>query len=348
MLVAAVSDVSIGYGTPQLPLLTRSIMDHYSAPGAIVEPAQPECPPRHHLFPGIDVRRVNTMVHPHSEQGRQEYIWRASEVLDSLKPDTLIICCTYALPVLFRMRHRPRQVIYYSVELIPFYGPFDEEMNRMLEGRVDMVIFPEENRAVNEVRRYGFHGIRKVIVYNTSKRRAEIADPLPASARNHRILYSGALDPEATFARYYLSEKITTGIDLFGNLKMNEADRRSYMQILTGNVRYRGFISADELARVRPTYNQLFAAPNKFFDAIGDGVPPICAPHPQCKLLIERYDCGILLEDWSFEGFVDTLQRAAALAGSPEWERLAANCRRATECELNWDTQFEKVRKFLK
>jgi glycosyltransferase involved in cell wall biosynthesis len=359
--LVAISDVSIGYGTPQLTLLAGSVAEHYGIAGTIIEPAQPEAPPRHGMFPQFRVRRINTMAHPHSEAGRQEYLWRAAEVINEIRPDVLIVCCTYSLPVLFRLRHRPRQVLYYSVESISFYGEFDVEMNQWTGGLVDVVLFPEENRAVNEVRRYGFEGARKVVVYNTSKRTGEIAEgPLPAALRNGRVLHSGTISKEQTLAQYFISELINTPIDLYGPLKLSsDAEREAYLDILTHKVRYKGFVSSAELARIRPQYlysiviwnptneNQFYAAPNKFFESVADGVPPIAAPHPQCKALIERYGCGLLMEDWSFDSFRGALDLAHKLSGTPEWERMAANCLAAARAELNWDAQFEKVRRQL-
>ena len=49
------------------------------------------------------------------------------------------------------------------------------------------------------------------------------------------------------------------------------------------------------------TTAQRYAAPNKFFDAIACGTPPICAPHPQCVEVIRKWRCGLLVDDWSSE-----------------------------------------------
>ena len=155
MKIAVVSDVTIGYGSPQVPLLAGSLREHYGAASSvdIIEPAQPELAPRHGQFPAFTIHRVATADHPHSPVGRTEYVWRAAKLVNRLKPDVLVISCTYCLPVLFRLNRRPRKVIYYSIESIPFYGEFDVEMNRKVAPLLDVVIFPEENRAVLETGR---------------------------------------------------------------------------------------------------------------------------------------------------------------------------------------------------
>jgi glycosyltransferase involved in cell wall biosynthesis len=361
MKVVSISDVTVGYGSPQLPLLTRSLVDHYHGEGYIVEPAQPELLARHGFFPDLKIRRIATAQHPHSEVGRTEYVWRAIKELNELRPDVLVICCTYCLPVLFRLKHRPKLVIYYSIESIPFYGLFDLEMNRYAGPLVDVVIFPEENRAVLEVRRCGFHESAKVILYNCVKRKDEEADALPAAERNGRILYAGTIHRINTLADFFLQSKMqSVAVDLFGPIKSdNHADLDTFMR-LKGNVSYRGYLSSTELAAIRKRYaysvvmwnplneNQYYAAPNKFFESIADGVPPIAAPHPQCKLIIDRYSCGILMRDWTFESFYDAVQKATAIYGTSEWDSLVDNCLRAVREELTWTAQFEKLKPYLR
>jgi glycosyltransferase involved in cell wall biosynthesis len=175
------------------------------------------------------------------------------------------------------------------------------------------------------------------------------------------VLYSGTISRAQTFLDYYFSDKIKAlPIDLFGTVKGPPEDRqRLESNSAGGRMQYRGQLGSADLAGIRPFYgysivawnpdneNQLYAAPNKFFEAIGDGVPPIAAPHPQCRLIIERYDCGILLADWSFDCFFNGLRRALDIYGRPEWQRMVDNCVRAVEAELTWDAQFDKVRAYL-
>jgi hypothetical protein len=360
MRVVAVSDVTLGYGTPQLPLLAECIAAHYRAEVKVIEPVQPELAPKHTQFPDFDIRRIATSDHPHSPTGRSEYIWRASKLVNSLNPDVLLICCTYCLPVIYRLSRRPRKVIYYSVESIPFYGEFDVEMNRRAAPLLDAIIFPEENRATFETARCGFAGVPKLVLYNVSNRRNAKQPVLDASQRNGRILYSGTINRSQTFADYYLSDKVRSlPIDLFGPVKGSTEDKNRFLTNVHGVIQYRGYISSVELAALRPSYlysivawnpdveNQLYAAPNKFFESIADGVPPIAAPHPQCKLMIERYGCGMLMADWSFDSFLSSLRKAIADAGSERWQAMVDACAQAVDSELTWDAQFEKLKPYL-
>jgi hypothetical protein len=360
MKLVAISDVTLGYGTPQLPLLMQSLQEHLGGTVHIIEPCQPELAPKHTDFPDFQVLTVASADHPHSVVGRQEYIVRATREINRLQPDLLVICCTYTLPVLFQLRKRPATVIYYSVESIPFYGEFDVEMNRRCNGLVDVILFPEQNRAALETARCGFSSIPKVVLYNTSNRQQHDRPPLPAAERNGRILYAGTISRAQTFMDYYFSDKVRAmPIDMFGPVKGTAEDQQKFLSARGGDLVYRGRIGISHLAQLRRHYlysivawnpdqeGQLYAAPNKFFEAIADGVPPIAAPHPQCKLLIERYGCGILLEDWSFDSFHAGLRRALRDAGTPRWQAMVDACRRAVQIELTWDAQFDKLKAHL-
>jgi hypothetical protein len=214
---------------------------------------------------------------------------------------------------------------------------------------------------VLEIGRCGFPGVAKAVVYNVNSRRADVAQPLTAPYRNGRILYSGAISRAQTFADYYLSDKLRAlPVDLFGPVKAeSETERAALLSQLTAAGCYRGVLPASELSVLRRRYayslvtwnpdneNQLYAAPNKFFEAIADGVPPIAAPHPQCKLILDRYRCGLLMHDWSFEALHKTLRKAMDLYGSSDWDAMVANCARAVDSELTWEAQFDKVKPFL-
>ena len=186
----------------------------------------------------------------------------------------------------------------------------------------------------------------------------------PAAQRNGRILYQGTIDEDLTFANYYLSPKVQSyPIDLYGLIEGCDSEKKARLAArfaaMTNESRYLGYVDADKLAERRRKYaygivswnpvndNLRFAAPNKLFDYIGSGVVPIAAPHPQCKYLLEKYNCGILLRDWGFDAFLEGLRYATLIYGTPLYEELCQNCIRVSRAELNWDTQIRPVMKKL-
>jgi hypothetical protein len=360
MRIGCVSDVCLGYGSPQIGYLVSSLCEYYQSENLVVEPHHRDLPPRHNRFPGLRIQRARNVIQPYSEAGRVEYLIEAARMMEDYAPDLLVICCTFCLPVLFRLRKRPAFVIYYSYESIPFYGSFDVEMNRHAQGMIDLVIFPEENRAVREVERFGFRDISQVVLYNCPN--AEFRTESLTEPRNGRIIYFGTIDRKMTFAEYYTKpEAQKYPIDLYGPVRTaSEEERQGFLRQIQGQVRYCGYLDNKELEPVRRQYtyslvlwnpsveNQLYAAPNKFFESIIDGIPPLAAPHPQCKMLLNRYGCGLLMPDWSFDGFCETLEKALRIRQSSAWREMVDNCKRAAELELNWNHQFEKLKRHLR
>jgi glycosyltransferase involved in cell wall biosynthesis len=362
MKAACISNISVGYGTPQIIFLLRSLAAYVSDPGRplLIETDQTERPPRGYLFPDLDVRRITTFAHPYSRIGAIRYITQAADLLNREKPDVLLIPSTYCLPVLWKLTYRPALVIYYVLEMPDAFGFTREEhrLNLYAKDKIDLTLYPEPNRARIHIDAFGYHNIPSVIVYNAIPFSNE--PPLPSARRNGRILYQGTIHEELTSGDYFLDDDVQKlPIDLYGIIDTQDNEFREALTHGRGNVRYCGYIDNNALRAVRRAYqfsivfwnplndNQRYACPNKFFESIADGVPPISAPHPQCKLLTQRYDLGLMMRDWELESFVDSLRDAASAMGTPEYEQLVQNCERAHGQELNWEVQFEKVRTML-
>lgn len=360
--IVAVADVSVGYGSPQIPRLTESLAEHYGCDAHILEPDQSDKKPLDVPPNRCSLERIATTVHPHTLVGRREFVAAAARRVNALRPDVLVLFCTYTLPVLTQLRYRPRLTLYHSIETVAMYGQTDVAVNRRFAGDVDLVLFPEENRARIDGQRCGLSGLPMAVVYNVNNE--PCFQPVPIADRMAKFLYSGTIDRDHTYADYFFQPELAqlhdAPIDLYGSVAGRDAEGvKTHLAGLCGPVRHHGYVPAATLKQLRRRYaysiilwapvseNQLYAAPNKFFDAIADGVPPVVAPHPQCKLLVDRYQCGVLMEDWSFGAFVAAIKRARSMFGTAEYERMVAGCGRAVECELNWPAQFAKVRRLL-
>lgn len=53
------------------------------------------------------------------------------------------------------------------------------------------------------------------------------------------------------------------------------------------------------------------------------------------------------MKGWGFQDMLDAFTRAMQLYGTPEYDEMVANCNLAMKEELNWDRQFERVRRLL-
>jgi glycosyltransferase involved in cell wall biosynthesis len=363
--IVGVSDVSLGLGSPQVLYFMRSLLTCYNAEGILIEPDQPEIPLMQELTKGLNIHRIYSVFHPHqSFAGRIEYITRSASLINKLRPDILILFCTFTLPVLFKLKTRLSFVIYYSYEMPFSYGALDVKMNRYVlnNSLVDLIIFPEENRAIQTLKFCGYKNIPVAILYNCESFMESGDEVLPPKLRNGRILYAGTIDAVRTLAEYFFHDKMRSiPLDIFGNIIGPDKENvRQRLQKLCGETRYLGLVNRETLKSLQKSYcyriimwnpindQYLYAAPNKFFEAIATGVPPITAPHPQCKMLVQRYKCGIVMDNWSFDSFYEAIRQALEIYGTDRYNAMVENCRKAFIEELNWEKQFEKVKPFLK
>src|SRR4051812_24705100 len=98
--IAAVSDVSLRYGNPQVESLSWSLARRYETSVLIFEPDESGKPPLTNLAPELLVEGIGTTVPPFSFPGRVEYLSQVARRLNKLQPEILVIFCTYCLPVL--------------------------------------------------------------------------------------------------------------------------------------------------------------------------------------------------------------------------------------------------------
>lgn len=361
MQIVGVSDVTLGFGNTQIVAFMKYLNDRYQPEmTTITEPHQTDLPPASGLFGKLKIHRIPTTSHIYSRSGRVEYIAKSSKIIKEIRPDILVIFTTFCIPVLFNISYRPRLVIYYSLESVSAYGEYDTQMNREIGSKVDLIIFPEENRAAKFFEQCGLTEIPSSIVYNCANSN-KVDWVLAPSLRNGRAIHQGRLKEE-TGVDFFLDQRIQSfPIDLYGIVDgKNKEVITENLTLLLGDVQYRGSVNHSKLSAIRKYYayglvywnpvdeNTLYACPNKFFESIADGVPPISSPNPQCALLIDRYRCGFKMGDWSFESFYETIKEAFDLYGSDKYCQMIENCKRAVLEELNWFTQMEKVERHLK
>jgi len=355
------SDVSLGYGTPQVLSLSKSLQALFQSRVTILEPDEPERPPVDlKLDDTIEVRRLYTATHPYSPSGQVEFNMHALAELETLKPDVVVLCAFLGAGSLLRMKHKPKIVIYYGLEHTDGTRPFEQNLIRMCADKIDLSVFPEENRALFDTPRLGLDHTPYVVVYNGSS--TEVT-PLPADARNGKFFYGGLLHPTQTFADYFLDGALDSmPIDLYGIVKgypsqtdkttdlVRRGSRVSYGGYLPSGPGYMNMLRSYDFSIViwnPTTESTLYAAPNKFFDAIQAGVPIVAAPHPLCKKLIQRYQCGITLNGFSLGDLRLGLRQAQALRNSDEYAEMVEKNLPKARADLNWDAQFAKIEEAL-
>jgi len=330
--IAIVSEVSVGYGTPQVIRLADTLASAFNADVIIYEPDQPERPAvdiaRHTLSGCVRVQRIVTSSHPYSSAGRIEFCLAVGKQLNEHRPRVIVVCASYGLPIFYGLDPSRSFNVFYCLEHIP-ENP--ESSLSMVGKSCHLVLFPERNRARIYAPRLGIVGNRQeiIIVMNGNYPRDGLSEK---RQRIPRMFYGGTFHREMTCADMLLEPDIAKyPIDVYGIID-GFPDRAAVARQMHGNdggIRYCGYLEADEtyfetLARYQyslviwnPSNDaQLYAAPNKMFDAIACGVPPLCAPHPQCDEIIRRWQCGVLCDSWSSAAVRSRLEQVMATFGT--------------------------------
>ncbi len=359
--LVGVSDVTVGYGSPEVPLLMDSLARHLGTEALLIQPDEISRPPTHGpLFPSgrVHIRHLSSYWETYSRPFAVEYLYRAARLVNRMRPRVLVIFAGFSFPLLAKLNFRPELVIYHCYE-VASRDRWSRWIHRLLGSQVDIITFPEPYRAIYDTQQCRWHGVPKVLLYNCGTEFGQSGSVVvPWDRRNGRILYSGTISPRVALSEYFWQEPIPRfPIDLTGRIvATGEHQAQQIAARLTGSLRYFGLLEPEQLASMRPCYaysllmwnpeispNHRWAAPNRLFQSIQAGVPPIAAPHPQCREIIRRYDCGLLMRDWSFDAFRQALEQALAIYGTPRYEELVRNCLRATRTHLNWEAQFRKL-----
>lgn len=359
--VLALSDVAVGYGSPQVQYLLHSLQQHYSnASLLLVEPDQKRRVPRQPIYQSIEVVRISTTFPPYDERFMIEFALEARRILEEYRPHIVIGIHGWVLPALLTMARRPSLFIYYMLESFSHQrmgiGSMAIELNRLALGMADIVLVPERRRAEADLRVQGWRADNLVEMYNASPIGA-IRNSVDPKDREPRVLYAGSVGPDTLSAWMGLDSVADVAFDIAG-----PADTAAAREILTQlsrrrNVRYLGVLSQAQLTAIRGNYawslvmwdpsniNQLYASPNKFFETIQAGVPPIAAPHPQCADIIARLGCGRVMMDWKEDTFVYTVRDCMRIfREEPEtYATYVAACDFAAAQELNWEAQFAQI-----
>lgn len=359
--MAIVSEVSVGYGTPQVLSMAKSFAETFGMTATILEPDQPERPPIRGLTgDGYTITRLVTSVHPYSVPGKAEFVAAAASWINQHKPDLVLIVSFTGIPILTMLNYKPWGVIYYALEHSNGQSSPEFSLLARCQKGIDLFIFPDAKRAVLDGRRLGVEVDRTMIMLNGSSLSFKAVEP---DARNGRFFYGGLLSPKHTNAHFFLDPRVRKyPLDLFGIFDggMSAGDFEAKRDMGSGGIQYGGYLPASlSFGDVLPPYvyslvmwapndeATLYAAPNKFYEAIAAGVPPISTPHPQCQRIIKKYRLGLLMEDWSFDAFHQSLQMADLAQQTDQYDEMVAACNRVNSSFLCWDRQFERLAQLI-
>ncbi|MBC7669042.1 MAG: hypothetical protein H7236_11485 [Gemmatimonadaceae bacterium] len=336
-----------------------SICKLFGKRGLLIEPDEIARPPVEMPWgPAFELKRVSSDYPDHSPMWQRAYLSQALRMVEKYNPKLLVVFGSSVFTSLIGLKRRPQRIIYHAYEFISNLQEADIDAHRLMLADVDLMVTPDVERLVYDVRTVQTQPKVATAIYNV----ADVSYPaavrsLPADQRNGRFLWYGTLHRHQALADHFTSELVREyQFDLFGRITDPNAGEVEAALRDAHNIRYFGVAPAEELnaRRAENIFSFVWWNPeispghyylpsNRFFTSIQAGVPPICAPHPQCVELVERYGCGMIMEDWSLSAFARALARAQRIYGTSAYADLVRNCEIAARDELNWPRQFARV-----
>lgn len=358
--ILCLSDVAIGYGSSQIQHLTKSIADKLDADEVlIVYPDQKRREDRKPLYPEFKTERIVTRMPSYHASFAIEFNNRLISIIEEWKPSIVIATHGWVLPAVLKCRDQGFHFIYYMLECLSHQiegiGDWAKDLNKEAFETADIVITPEKNRLEHDIRQLETAPKTSVEIFNVGLQ-SIIQDGKPRSHRSATILSAGSIGDQV-LSDYMLYEQLDDiSFTIAGPADFDSSRNFVDKTYKKQNISYVGLLPSDEVLQLRSgsayslviwnpeNLNQLFACPNKFFESIASGTPVVTAPHPQCADIVSRYNCGIVMKDWTKISFCNAIYEAIDIFNNypDRYDDMVENCKKAAEQELNWSVQFQK------
>jgi Glycosyl transferases group 1 len=360
-MIAVLSDVPLGYGSPQIVRLASCLGRLLDQQVLIIAPKGDDAAGRLVAHSGVKLLEIDPGESISLPIGQMVYAQLVARELNALKPDYIVLCAFLAAPAILLMHHKPKHLIYYGYEHTDGHMRAIERIFQQIGPQFDLAIFPEANRAVLDASRLALGLTPILILLNVV---APLCPPVPFDQRNRRACYAGLLSPERTRSDALLGGMFDdVPLDVWGRFEGHKAPGRLVDDLVARNsqVRLHGHVPADTrfhqaiaqasvslVCWMPDSESTFYACPNKFFEAIALGVPVVIGPHAQAAQIIARWGCGVLAPSFEISALHETLVRTLDQSGTAAYEALVSNCLKARDQSLNPEMQETRLARALR
>ena len=224
--IICISDISVGFGTPQIQNLVTSIGRYFKLDKKdliVYEPDQDERPVIKRPELGIQVNRIYSRKSKYSFIGALRYFFELVKVINKEKPSILVLTSPKLLIILQLLNYKPKYMICYMLETVPFIlsrlPPFLYDMYviaiRKVVKDVNLFIFPEHNRAINDIELLSIKKSQSRLVFNVPKGEPLSIDDCLKS-REKKIIYTGSISEDSSYINYLFDYPLPLSTHLFG------------------------------------------------------------------------------------------------------------------------------------
>ncbi len=177
------------------------------------------------------------------------------------------------------------------------------------------------------------------------------------SKRPNNILYVGDITlirgiKEMVQAMELVPEHLNASLNICGSFSPPELEEKLKQEAGWEKSNFLGWVNRDELADIfsnsraglvlfHPLKNHLNAQPNKMFEYMGAGLPLIASHFPLWKKLIEKEQCGILVDPLKPTQISDAI--TYILENEEEAEKMGKRGKFAVQNKYNWENEGKKL-----
>lgn len=357
--VAVISDSALGFGSPDINALADGLCARFGAEGLLVQPDDINRPIVDLKFTrNVRSVRLFSILPTYTKSWRWLFFRRAAQEVDRFKPDLVVAVGPNGYGAAMAMRHKPRIMAYYMLEMAT-NDPLFAELHQLGVDRFDCFVIPDIERHVIDFTNMKWP---KDVMFERILLTAPIDYPnkfkiLPAGQRKKNFIYFGSIHPEETLLdSLIMPEMDPYNIEFYG--RISGVDRAAVADRISAspNKSYGGLLTPEEMAAALPEFRYSIVSwkpegavaryhlpATKLYHSILAGVPVIAVPNPLNSYWIGLLGCGILLDGWSRAAFVKGFRQALEMVGTEAYRVMVENCRAAAEGELVWETQVDRV-----
>ncbi len=278
----------------------------------------------------------------------------------------------YTLPfVAFYAKMKKGKLIYNSRELYAFLGGHSKKkylsfllktLERLLIKKCDLVLTTGEMDTQFLEKMYSISNvvtIRNIPAYHSPDKIADIRKELNISNDKILLLYQGVLLNGRGIPKIFnaVSKIPNTALLILGDGEQRDNFKNLASVLgITDRVYFYGMVRHSELINYTAaadiglaiieniSMSYYYALPNKLFEYIMAGLPVISCNLPQMKKIVDDYKVGVCVDAEDGNEITKTIEEM--IKDKNSLVQYRQNCLAAAK-ELNWQKEFEKLKKYL-
>lgn len=184
-----------------------------------------------------------------------------------------------------------------------------------------------------------------------------LTETIPYNNREHKCIYVGSINQnrglkEMMAAVSFVPTHLKVNLQLAGKFQPDALLQQATEYLGWDRVNYLGYLHRHAISKylqnsriglllLQPIAGYLESYPIKLFEYMAAGLPVIASDFPVWRDIIEKYQCGILLDPNDTQSIANSIEYL--ITHPDEAEAMGKNGQRACEKLFNWNSEAEKL-----